>query len=264
MKIWVNTIVNNEENFVWFAIMSVIDFVDKVLIWDTGSTDKTVKIIKELKKKLGDKIDFKEVGPVDGNEFTKMRQAMLEQSNCDWIIILDGDEVWWKKSIKKLVQEIKKKGQEIDGIVVPMFMAVGDIYHYQKEEAGKYQLLGKKGHLSLRAVNKTIPGLYVGKPYGSEGYFDESNQPIQERKQIMFLDAPYLHTSHLKRSPQKRKYDKFKYELGRPFPDNFKYPEALSEPYPKLVSSPWVRISGMDFLKAKVLTPLRQMKRRLV
>ena len=48
MKIWVNTIVHNEENFIWFAVMSVIDYVDKVLIYDTGSTDKTVEIIKEI------------------------------------------------------------------------------------------------------------------------------------------------------------------------------------------------------------------------
>ena len=48
--IWANTIVHNEENFIWFAIMSVIDWVDKMLVWDTGSTDKTVEIIEEIIK----------------------------------------------------------------------------------------------------------------------------------------------------------------------------------------------------------------------
>ena len=50
MKIWANTVVHNEENFIWFAIMSVVDYVDKVLVYDTGSTDQTVSIIKEIKK----------------------------------------------------------------------------------------------------------------------------------------------------------------------------------------------------------------------
>ena len=88
MTIWANTIVNNEENFIWFAIMSVLDYVDKILVWDTGSTDKTVEVIKTINS---NKLKFKEVGKVDPMEFTKMRQKMLEESKCDWILILDGD-----------------------------------------------------------------------------------------------------------------------------------------------------------------------------
>src|SRR3989344_2860920 len=118
--IWANTIVNDEENFIWFAIMSVIDYVDKILVWDTGSADKTVEIIKEIQKIKPDKIIFKKVGEVDKNAFTRMRQKMLDQSTSDWILILDGDEIWWEESIKSLVNKINKDGDRIDGIVVPM------------------------------------------------------------------------------------------------------------------------------------------------
>ena len=48
-KIWAHTLVKNEERFIWFSVMSVIVNVDKVLIWDTGSTDDTVKIIQKIK-----------------------------------------------------------------------------------------------------------------------------------------------------------------------------------------------------------------------
>ena len=47
--VWVNTVIRNEENFIWYALMSVIDYVDKILIYDLGSTDKTVEIIKTIK-----------------------------------------------------------------------------------------------------------------------------------------------------------------------------------------------------------------------
>ncbi|MBI3103832.1 glycosyltransferase [Candidatus Daviesbacteria bacterium] len=263
MKIFANTIVNNEENFIWFAIMSVVDFVDKVLVWDTGSTDKTVEIIQEIRKLKGDKVDFREVGSVDKYQFTKMRQAMLDESNCDWLLILDGDEIWWEDSIRKVVNEIKENGLRIEGIVVPFVVPIGDIYHFQKESAGQYQLLGRKGHLSLRAINKKIPGLHVDWPYGKESYLDMNNKPIQQRKGMIFLDAQYLHVTHLKRSSSKRFPDKFKFELGSSKKD-FKYPEVFYNDTPLFVSSPWIKISGQDLIKSQILTPLRKIKRKFI
>lgn len=50
MKIIVHTLVKNEERFLWFAVSSVIDYVDKVFLWDTASTDDSIKIEKKLKK----------------------------------------------------------------------------------------------------------------------------------------------------------------------------------------------------------------------
>lgn len=263
MKIWANCIVHNEENFIWFAIMGVVDYVDKILVWDTGSTDKTIEIIREILKIKGDKIEFKEVGAVDKYGFTKMRQKMLEQSECDWILLLDGDEIWWENSIKKIIHEIKLRGNKIDGIVVPVAVPVGDIHHFQEEEAGKYELLGRQGHYNLRVISKKIPGLYVDWPYGREGFYDENNLPIQVRKRTVFLDAPYLHVTHLKRSNSKRKFEKYKHELGSKVPPNFQYPEVLYEEYPQIISSPWSRISGLRLFKARLLTPLRKIKRRL-
>lgn len=263
MKIWANCIVHNEENFIWFAIMSVIDYVDKVLVWDSGSKDKTAEIIKEIIKLKRGKIDFKEVGPVDKYEFTKMRQAMLEASTCDWLLILDGDEVWWEDSIKKVTREIDRRGTEIDGIVVPMVVPVGDIYHLQEEAAGQYRLLGRKGHLSLRAINKKIPGLHVEWPYGRESYLDGEDRPVQERAKLIFLEAPYLHATHLRRSGSKRTSDKFKFELGSR-KKNFKLPEVLYKNYPKIIPSPWSKSSGAELILATLMTPFRKIKRRLL
>lgn len=265
MKIWANCIVHNEENFVWFAIMSVVDYVDKILVWDTGSTDKTVEIIKEIIKEKGDKIEFKEVGSVDKYQFTKMRQVMLDESKCDWILILDGDEIWWKKSIKRVVDLINQKGSDIEAIVLPFYNAVGDIYHYQSQSAGRYEIAGRKGHLTIRAINLSIPGLHLASPYGQEGYVDEGGISVQQRdsKKLLFLDAPFLHLTHLVRSSKKR-HNKFKYELGIPFPPNYKYPEVLNLPYPKIVASPWIKMSGVELLKARLLTPVRKIKRKII
>lgn len=263
MKIWVNTVVHNEENFIWFALMSIIDHVDKILVWDTGSTDNTVPIIKEIESKYKNKIFLKEVGVVDKYQFTKVRQKMLDQSKCDWVLILDGDEIWWDDSIKKIIREINKK-KNIDGIVVPVVVSVGDIFHIQEEKAGQYNLLGRQGHYNLRVINRNIPGLHVDAPYGREGYFDGDNRPVQERKNIIYLDAPYLHVTHLRRSNSKRLYEKFKYELGNRVSDDYKFPEVLYNDYPKRISSPWQKISGFPLLRARIITPIRKLKRRFV
>lgn len=261
MKIWANTIVKNEENFIWFAVSSVIDHVDKVLLWDTGSSDNTLKIIKELIKKYGEKISFKEIGEVDKFQFTKLRQEMLDQSNCDWILVLDGDEIWWEESIKKLRKKIDET-KNLDGIFVSMIIPVGDIYHLQDPSAGRYKIKGYKGNFSLRAINRKIPGLHTDLPYGQEGFYDEENIAVQERKDIVFLDTPYLHLTHLIRSSKKS--DKYKLELGKRVSSDFKFPEVLYKEFPEFIFSPWIKISSVNKLGAGILTPLRKLKRRLI
>lgn len=238
MKIWANCIVHNEENFIWFALMSVVDFVDKILVWDSGSCDKTVEIIREIKKEKGDKIEFKEVGDLDKDEFTKMRQVQLEKSNCDWILILDGDEVWWSDSIKKVADLIKRNGKEIDAIVNPFYNMVGDIYHYQLEEYGRYEIAGRRGHLTIRAINRRIAGLHLAGPYGEETYVDKDEKPIQQRdsEKIVFMDAPFLHLTHLKRSSIDG-HRKLKYDKGLKF--NKSFPEVFYLKRPVGIASPW-------------------------
>lgn len=260
--IWSHTIVHNEENFIWFSLMSVVDHVDKMLVWDTGSTDNTVKIIEEVKRIKPDKIEFKQVGDVDKDEFTKMRQSMLNQSICDWILILDGDEVWWNNSLKKIANFINQE-MSACGIVVPMKVPAGDIYHFQDESAGRYTILGKTGHLSLKVISRNISGLHIGLPYGKEGFFDKDDKLIQDRGDIIYLDTPFLHLTHLKRSSQKRKYNKFKYEVGNRIPIDFKFPEVFYGKYPSFVPSPLVKISVAAYIKSSLLTPLRKIKRKL-
>lgn len=262
MRIWANCIVHNEENFIWFALMSVVDCVDKILVWDSGSTDKTVEIIKEIIKEKGDKIEFQEVGRVDGGEFTKRRQQMLAKSECDWVLILDGDEIWWKSSIKKLKEKIKKDGDKLDAIVIPFYNLVGDIYHYQSESAGQYKLLGKKGHLTIKAVNRKIPGLHWSGPYGLEGLYDGKNQPMQDDKfhRLAFLEAPFLHATHLRRSPISSR--KFKHDLGISFSKEFKYPEVLYKERPEMVPTPWTKRSKRYEAISLVKKPLQFLWRK--
>lgn len=274
MKITAQMIVKNEENFVWYAVMSVIDYVDCVKIWDTGSTDNTLRIIEEIKKRkeAKGKVVVKKITTTDFYE-GKIRQQMLTEEESDWILALDGDEVWWEDSIKKVVKTIKDEGENLDSIVVPTVNLVGDIFHYQEEKAGKYHFLGKVGHYSLRALNRKIPGLKSVGSHGTWGWIDDRGRMIQERSpsKIRLIKSPYLHLTHLQRSPRKesersvyKRIGKFKYELGIPFPKDFYYPEVFFRPRPSCVSSPWETMNLSFKFRAFFETPLRKLNRRIM
>lgn len=271
-SVFVHTLVKNEERYLWFAVSSVIDYVDKILLWDTGSTDKSLEIEKEIKKKWPEKIDLRQIGEVDVNEFTSVRQKMLDQSDCDWVMILDGDEVWWEDAIKRAIDLINEKGNELDSLVHRYYNLVGDIFHYQEEKAGRYVIDGKRGNLTVRFFRRNIPGIHFDNPHGTQGLFDKDGVLIQERdpKRRFHLDDYYLHFTHLVRSTSliedkkviKRNL-KYKYELGIPFPLDFYYPEAFFKDRPDIVESPWRVMDASFRIRSFFETPLRKIKRRI-
>jgi len=243
------------------------------MIWDTGSDDMTIPIIKEIKKRYQEKILFEEIGEVDPEEFTRASQSMLSKTESDWILVLDGDEVWWDDSIKILLKNIERKGGEIETIVQPFYNPIGDIYHYQEDKAGMYRFDEKKGHFAIRALSRKIPGLNYSGAHGKRALYDNEKRPIQKRdpEKRVFLNLPFMHFTNLPRSSERAKDlkvpkrgFKYKYELGKYFPRDFYYPEVFFRKRPSIVPSPWVKITGSYYLKSCFYTPLRFMKRRIM
>jgi len=273
MKIAVHTLVKNEARFVWFSVMSVIDYVDRVLLWDTGSSDGTREILKEIKKRSPGKVDLKFLEEVNVESFRDVRQAMLDATREDWFLVVDGDEVWWDRSIAQVTDFIRSEGDDFESVVVPTVNLVGDIYHYQEESAGHYRLAGRVGHLNLRGVNRKIPGLKSDKPHGTWGWVDGSGKMIQDRDQrkIRFFDASYMHASFLRRSSARggdlevpKRDKKLKHEIGLSFPADYFYPEVFFRERPEIVASPWERMNTLFYLRSVVETPLRKFKRRVL
>ncbi len=258
--ITVHTLVRNEEKFVWYALQSVLPFVEKIFVWDTGSTDKTVEIIRTIKSP---KLEFEEKGRVDARALIKLRQEMIKKTQTDWIMILDGDEIWWDNQISNIKNQILKKRNKYNLVVNPCYMAIGDIFHYQEEAAGMYKIHNKTGHLNIRFI-RNFPGLKVSGVYPDEAFQDKSGKKLQNfsQEKILFSDEKYLHLSHLIRSNQSR--HKYKYELGISFPKDFYYPEVLFRDRPKIIPSPWETVSSNYKLSAGVQTPLKKVKRRIL
>ena len=100
-------IVKNEERCLEKCLKAVRNLVDEIYITDTGSTDKTV----EIAKKFGAHIShFDWI-----NDFAAARNFSLEQSKCDWNLVLDADEYLIegkRKDIEKFIN-----GEEALGFV---------------------------------------------------------------------------------------------------------------------------------------------------
>lgn len=272
MQVWAHTLVKNEEKWLWYSVTSVIDYVDKILLWDTGSTDGSIEIEKELVEKYPDKIFFKHRPQKTAEEFTQVRQEMLDKTSADWFLVLDADEIWWEDSIKKVITEINKNGDKLESIVVPTINLVGDIFHFQPESAGKYKIAGKVGHYNLRAVNRKIPGLQALGPHGQMGWADKEGIMIQDRneKKVKLVDAPYIHATNLRRAGKGRDIDvikrkkKLKYEFGIPFPKDYYYPEAFFRRKPEFIESPWEVMDVSFKVRAFFETPARKIKRMIL
>jgi len=260
MRIVGHCIVKNEERFVWYAINSVVNFLDELYVWDTGSSDKTCEIVKSIKNK---KIHFEEKGTCTPEELSDYRNEMIKKTNADWIFILDGDEIWHESAIKEIVDLINKKGDLIDLIVSPVKMLVGDIYHYQEEKAGKYEILEKKGHYNIRAI-RNFNGLKVEGIYPNEAYTNKYGEKIQNlpEDKVFFAKNYYLHASHLKRSFESN--NKFKYDQGISFALDYYYPEVFFRNGPKNINSVFLAQDLKYVIMSLVFSPIQFIKRRML
>lgn len=259
-----HTIIKNEENWIWYAIHSVLPFVSRHIIFDTGSSDLSIPITRTINSP---KLVVDERGTQEREGLVALRNVMLERTKTEWFLLVDGDEIWPSSAMKEVVEKIAKAPEDLWGIVVRTRNCVGDVWHYQSESAGKYELLGKKGHLSIRAYRK-LPGFHWEGVYPNEAYCDEKGNPINgQDDHLAFVDVAYWHVTHLPRSRRSRdvldRISKYKLEVGIPA-KRPELPEVFFSKRPQIVPSPWIQPTRTRKLLATLVTPMRKIKRRLL
>lgn len=87
-------IVKDEEELLPGCLESIRDWVDEIIIVDTGSTDRTV----EIAESFGARVLHQ---PWEG-DFSKHRNFSIEQATCDWVLIIDADEEMVVEDVPKL------------------------------------------------------------------------------------------------------------------------------------------------------------------
>lgn len=106
MKISVCIIAKNEESFIGNCINSIKDIAYEIIVVDTGSTDRTKEICRELGAKV---FNFEWEG-----DFSKARNFSLEKAEGDWIFVLDADETLTRESIE-VIEKLQNEEEKLDG-----------------------------------------------------------------------------------------------------------------------------------------------------
>lgn len=97
-------IVKNEERCLEKCLKAVRNLVDEIYITDTGSTDNTVAIAKKFNAHIS---HFEWI-----NDFAAARNFSLEQSKCDWNLVLDADE-YLVEGKRKSIERFLMGGEKI-------------------------------------------------------------------------------------------------------------------------------------------------------
>ncbi|MFT8887944.1 MAG: glycosyltransferase family 2 protein [Ethanoligenens sp.] len=97
-KISACTIAKNEEDNIARSLDSYRDFVDEIIVVDTGSTDGTVRIAEQCGATV---LHFDWC-----DDFAAAKNFALDQANGDWIVFLDADEYFCPDCGKRLREAI--------------------------------------------------------------------------------------------------------------------------------------------------------------
>ena len=102
IKLSVAMMMRDEEEHIAKVLKSIIDIADEIIIIDTGSTDKSMKIAQSF----GDKVKIYE-HPWEDN-FSLHRNQGIGYCTGDWILLIDADEelVGEKEGLKEMLPKL--------------------------------------------------------------------------------------------------------------------------------------------------------------
>lgn len=152
LKISACVIAKNEAANIERCLQSLKEYVDEMVVVDTGSTDATIEIARSLGAKI--------YAHAWQEDFSAARNFAKRQATGEWIFFPDADEFFAPEGIKNAIAFIKQcRKQPVDGIVCRIVNI--DTDHGSREV---YSFLS-----SLR-IFRNVPELWFRHPVHEELY----------------------------------------------------------------------------------------------
>lgn len=173
IKLTVAIMTFNEERCIERCIESVLSISDEIIIVDSGSTDNTVKIIKD---KFPGVVLYSQPWQ---NDFSLVRNKMIELSKYNWIFQIDADEYLNKdncEEIKKVIHFLEHC--PIENVIISPILIDHDLSEtlhtkriFKKTEDVRYFGIV---HEELRIDNSAeIPYIIIRSNIFHDGYKEE-------------------------------------------------------------------------------------------
>lgn len=112
MKITLCMIVKNEEKYMQMCLENALKLADEAIIVDTGSSDRTIEIIKQFGEKV------KLINYEWCNDFSAARNISLKGATGEWILVLDADE---KLLCDTEAVRVELENSKLEGYEIPLY-----------------------------------------------------------------------------------------------------------------------------------------------
>lgn len=103
-------ITKDEERFITDAIVPLLDVCDSTVVVDTGSTDRTIELAKELSCHVLER-------PFE-DDFSDARNAALDYVQTDWVLFIDADEQFEPSQAAALPELLATVDEDVLGLRV--------------------------------------------------------------------------------------------------------------------------------------------------
>lgn len=150
-------ICRNEEHTIFRCLHHVADFVDEMIIVDTGSTDRTVERARCFTDRI---FDFPWV-----DDFSAARNFSLARARGEWILILDSDEVVYEAELAALQALVRDGGAT--GVVLDRHEFEVDYDRLSFDDDIAWPAIETRVEPKLRLVRNTGSLRFVGRVHES-------------------------------------------------------------------------------------------------
>lgn len=240
----VHCLIRNEENWIWFALQSALPFCKQLFLWDTGSSDRTLDVVRQI---ASSRMHFRQVGEVPADELVQLRNAMIAETTTDWFALVDGDEVWPPALWAEIGYCTCDEGART--VIVPFCYPFPRLGFFNASTDGACFIAGVRGFYASR-VFRTADGVQFSGKLGEESISSADGTLLSGGHQpwMRVTETPVWHMTMLERSSHDRRtlWRSEKLQLGDPSQIAYtqvrqlaNFPEVFFQERPTEVDNPF-------------------------